>query len=85
MYELVVEIKRVKKKLDKYLKQRKDISLKLKRLCFNPRYELGAHKLHGELREKWSCWLGGNLRIIYVIDDENKVIRVEKIGPHNIY
>jgi len=37
------------------------------------------------LKGKWSCWLGLKIRMIYEIDDLNKLIIVEAIGTHKIY
>jgi len=57
----------------------------LQRLKNDPRRELDAHKLKGKLEGKWSCWLGGDLRLIYEIDDENKEIIVVTAGSHKEY
>ena len=74
MYEIHPITKRAKKRLDEYLLIRGDIKDKLVRLKINPRRELGAHPLHGKLEGKWACWLGSNVRMIYFIDDEKRVI-----------
>ena len=85
MYEIYSSNKRVEKKLDDYIRFRKDVLEKLKRLKCNPRRELGAHLLKGKLIGKWSCWLGSNIRMIYVIDDYNKIIWIDSIGTHKLY
>ena len=84
MYKLVAK-KRIRKKIEFYINQRRDISEKLERLKNNPRKTCGAHPLHGDLKGKWSCWLGSNIRMTYSIDDQNEIIIVYSIGTHNIY
>jgi len=85
MYEIHPANRRVEKKLDKLIKTRQDIVDKLRRLKQNPRKALDAHPLHGHLEGKWACWLGSNLRIIYIIDDVNKKIEIEATGTHKVY
>ncbi len=85
MYEIYPANKKVEKLLNNLIKTRKDVVEKLKRLKENPRRALDAHPLHGGLEGKWSCWLGLNLRIIYIIDDANKRIEIEAAGTHKIY
>ena len=85
MYEIYTANKKTEKRLQDLIKSRKDISEKLNRLKSNPRKELDAHPLHGRLANKWSCWLGYNLRIIYSINDVNKEIIIEAVGSHKIY
>ena len=85
MYKISITSSKVKKRLFEYLKSRNDIKNKLEKLKINPRGEIGAHLLHGRLADKWSCWLGSNIRMVYVIDDKNKRIIVEAIGSHKIY
>ena len=85
MYKLVTANKRVRKFLQIYLSRRSDLAEKLDRLRSNPKRELGAHPLHGRLKGKWSCWLGENIRMIYSINDEERLIIVEAIGSHKIY
>ena len=84
MYEIIAK-KRIKKKIESYIAQYKDIPEKLKRLQKNPRNACKAHPLHGDLKGKWSCWLRSNIRIIYTINDEKKLIIVFSIGTHKIY
>lgn len=67
------------------LSSRKDIPEKLERLKKNPRKELNAHKLKGKLESKWSCYLGGDLRLVYEIDDISKEIIVVAAGSHKVY
>ncbi len=85
MYEIYLANKKVEKVLERIAKERKDIAEKLERLQQDPRRNVGAHPLHGRLAGKWACWLGSNLRIIYVIDDVNKRIEIEAVGSHKIY
>lgn len=85
MYKIHAANKRVEKRLEEYIKLRRDIPSKLDRLKLNPHRDLGAHPLHGRLKGKWGCWLGANVRIIYSIDDINKIIFIEAIGTHKIY
>ncbi len=64
---------------------RQDIKNKLQKLKQNPRREIGAHPLFGKLREKWACWLGSNIRMIYSIDDSKQIITIETVRTHKIY
>lgn len=85
MYRFQIANTRTEKRLREYIRQREDIKNKLDRLKIDPRRELNAHPLHGRLTGKWSCWLGSNIRIIYSINDIEKVIVIEAIGTHKIY
>ena len=85
MYEIYLASKKVEKILGKLLKIRNDIEDKLRKLKIDPRRNAGAHPLHGPLSDKWSCWLGSNIRIIYTIDDINKRIEIEAVGTHRVY
>ena len=85
MYDLLVANKKTEKRLDNYIKSRKDIKGKLQKLQLDPRRILGAHPLHGRLAGKWGCWLGYNIRIIYSIDDQGKNVIIEAVGTHKIY
>lgn len=85
MYELYVANSRSEKNLRELLVRRNDIKDKLNRLKNDPRRETGAHPLHGRLKGKWSCWLGSDIRMIYSIDDEKKIIIIEAVGSHKIY
>ncbi len=85
MYKLFIANDRAEKRLLGYIKIRNDIKGKLDRLKTDPRRECGAHPLHGRLAGKWACWLGSNVRMVYTIDDTNKLIIVEAVGTHNIY
>ena len=84
MYKLAAK-KRIRKKIEFYINQRRAISEKLERLKNNPRKACGAHPLHGDLKGKWACWLGSNIRMTYSINDQNKIIIAYSIGTHNIY
>lgn len=83
MYRIFTSNRKVKKRLRNYINKRKDIPKKLDRIKMNPRKECGAHPLQGRLKDKWACWLGSNIRLVYVIDDENKIVFVEDLGSHN--
>ena len=85
MYEIFVANGKTESILESYIRQRGDIKRKLDRLKSNPRKECGAHPLHGSLAGKWSCWLGGNIRAVYRIDDERRLIIIEAVGTHKIY
>ncbi|MBS3171807.1 type II toxin-antitoxin system mRNA interferase toxin, RelE/StbE family [Candidatus Woesearchaeota archaeon] len=85
MYEIYPANKRVEKKLEEIKNSRNDVFEKLKNLKENPRENSGAHPLHGRLQGKWACWLGSNLRIIYIIDDKSKRIDVLAAGSHKVY
>ncbi|MEI6058735.1 MAG: hypothetical protein WCP89_03100 [archaeon] len=50
-----------------------------------PRRTNGAHPLHGRLNGKWACWLGANIRMIYSINDSEKIVIIEAVGSHKIY
>jgi mRNA-degrading endonuclease RelE of RelBE toxin-antitoxin system len=46
-------------------------------------HSIGAHKLHGKLKNQWSFYVKGQYRIIFIFDN-NDVIFLD-IGPHDIY
>ena len=48
---------------------------------FDPR--LDTHKLHGRLKDQWSFWITGKIRILFEFDN-NDVIFLD-IGGHPIY
>ncbi|MEK6908953.1 MAG: type II toxin-antitoxin system mRNA interferase toxin, RelE/StbE family [Nanoarchaeota archaeon] len=85
MYEIFFLTTKTKTQLESYIRTRGDIKEKLERLKQNPRKANGAHPLHGKLKGKWACWLGSNLRIIYIIDEIQKEISIEAVGTHKIY
>ncbi|PIO08754.1 hypothetical protein COU59_00250 [Candidatus Pacearchaeota archaeon CG10_big_fil_rev_8_21_14_0_10_34_12] len=85
MYEIATRNTKIKKEIEKHISTIKSINEKLNRLKKNPRKEIGAHTLHGRLKGKWACWLGSNIRMIYEIDDYEKIIIIEAIGTHKIY
>ena len=85
MYEIKTRNKNVKKEIERYISIRPAIKEKLFRLSQNPWKECGAHPLHGRLAGKWACWLGSNIRMVYEIDDSEKIVIVEAVGSHNIY
>jgi len=85
MYKVRAGNKKIQKKLEEYIRIRNDIKDKLVRLGINPRKETGAHPLHGDLTGKWACWLGSNIRMIYIIDNKDKEVKILGIGTHNIY
>ena len=83
MYKITTRSKRAEKQFYQFLDH--NISEKLELLKQNPRGALGAHKLKGKLKGKWSCWFGRNIRMIYEIDEENKEIIIVAVGSHKIY
>ncbi len=74
--------RKTEKKLSEYVRIRGDIKDKLDRLKEDPRRTNGAHPLHGKLQGKWSCWLGSNIRSIYIIDDNKKEVIIQAVGTH---
>jgi len=85
MYKLFTANSKTEKLLRKYIEKKADIKNKLDKLKENPRKFIGAHPLHGKLKSKWGCWLGSNIRAIYMIDEEEKSIIIQAIGTHKIY
>ena len=85
MYELKTYNEKIKKKIEEYVFNRKSIKDKLEMLKQNPRRNCGAHPLHGRLAGKWACWLGTDIRLIYKINDSDKIILAEAIGSHKVY
>jgi len=61
------------------------IKEKLELLKENPRKHLEAHPLYGKLKGLWSCWFGANIRMVYKLDDVNKLIIIFAVGSHNLY
>ena len=85
MYKIFTLTKKTEDNVEKYIRLRQDIKEKLERLKENPRKANGAHQLHGKLKGKWACWLGSNIRTIYLIDESIKEILILAIGTHKIY
>jgi len=85
MYEIFTANSKIEKQIQEYLLLRKDIKDKLDRLKESPYGANGAHKLHGKLEGKWACWLGSNIRVIYIINEVMKKIILVAIGTHKIY
>jgi addiction module RelE/StbE family toxin len=85
MYRIFTANSKTEKILQEYLSCRRDIRDKLEKLKLDPRRTNGAHPLHGKLDGKWSCWLGSNIRMIYLIDDKNQSIIALAVGSHKIY
>ncbi len=85
MYKIQIANDKAEKRLQEYIKSRNDIKGKLDRLKIDPRKELDAHPLHGRLAEKWGCWLGSNIRLVYTINDSNETIIIEAVGTHKAY
>lgn len=83
MYKITTKSRKAEKQFYQYINDK--IVAKLNLLRENPREKLGAHKLKGNLKGKWSCWLGSNIRMIYEIDDINKEIVVFAVGSHKVY
>ena len=85
MYKIFTANSKTEKMLLNYIESRNDLKNKLDRLKENPRKSLGAHQLHWKLKGKWACWLGSNIRAIYTINDQEKIIIIESVGTHKIY
>ncbi len=85
MYSLFTANSKTERKLKQYIALRDDIKNKLDRLKDNPYRANGAHQLHGKLSGKFACWLGSNIRIIYIINEIKKSIIIEAVGTHKIY
>ena len=85
MYKLTTRSKKAEKQYYEVFGSREGIPAKLEKLMEEPRNHLDAHKLKGKLQGKWSCSLGGDIRMIYEIDDEKKEIVVVAVGSHKIY
>ena len=85
MYKISIPNKKVKNKLEDYIKQRNNIKERLDSLREDPRRNCGAHPLRGNLKGKWACWFGSNIRAIYIIDDPDKIIIIIDVGTHKIY
>ncbi|HLD97974.1 MAG TPA: type II toxin-antitoxin system mRNA interferase toxin, RelE/StbE family [Candidatus Nanoarchaeia archaeon] len=85
MYEIFTANSKTEKILHEHISMRKDIIRKLDLLKIDPKKFNGAHPLHGRLKGKWACWLGSNIRIIYSINDVDKIIIIEAVGTHKIY
>jgi len=85
VYKIAAANSKVEKKLYEYASRRVDINDKFQRIKEDPRRANGAHPLHGKLTGKWSCWLGSNIRMIYVIGDAKRLIIVMTVGSHKVY
>jgi len=83
MYNITTRTKRAEKQFYEFLDDK--IAEKLEMLKQNPRGKLGAHKLKGKLKNKWSCWFGADIRMIYEIDEESREIIVVAVGSHKLY
>ncbi len=85
MYIISIPNKKVRNQLEDYIKQRNSIKEKLDLLRGNLRRNCGAHPLKGNFKGKWACWLGSNIRAIYIINDLDEVIIIVDAGTHKIY
>lgn len=81
-YTLSTINSKTEKILSGYIATREDIKEKLDKLKEDPRRTNGAHSPHGKLQGKWSCWLGSNIRLIYTINDSEKLIIIHAVGTH---
>ena len=81
-YILTTLNRKTEKMLSEYMAIRRDVKEKLNKLKEDPRRANGAHQLHGKLKGKWSCWLGSNIRLIYTIDEKEKLIIIHAVGTH---
>ena len=85
MYRIFTANSKTEKILQECISLRNYIKEKLDKLKLEPRRANGAHPLHGKLKGKWSCWLGSNIRMIYIINEKEKKIIIEAVGSHKIY
>ena len=85
VYKIFTANTKTEKILQGYLSSRRDMRDKIDKLKLDPRGSNGAHPLHGRLRGKWGAWLGQNIRMIYTINDFEKIIIIEAVGSHKIY
>ena len=83
MYKIVTKSRKAEKQFLIHVNEK--IKEKLELLKENPRKYLDAHQLHGKMEGLWSCWFGANVRMIYKLDDANKLIIVFAVGSHKIY
>ena len=74
-YKITTRSEKAEKQFNEYLDEK--MSKKLELLKENPRKFLDAHKLKGKLEGLWSCWLGGDIRMIYEIDDINGTLSLD--------
>ncbi len=44
---------------------------------------LDTHKLHGRLKDQWSFWITGKIRILFEFDNDDVIFL--DIGDHGIY
>jgi mRNA interferase RelE/StbE len=66
------------KKLDQKTQRR--INIAMDEIIENPFEGTHIKKLKGRLEDKY-CYSLGRLRVIYYLDENNKIIYVEAIGP----
>ena len=85
MYKIFIANKKTEKILQKYISIKSDIKNKLDLLKLDPRKHNSAHLLHGRLKGKWACWFGSNIRAIYNIEDNEKIVIIQAVGTHKIY
>ena len=84
-YIIETSTSKIERRLKNFIKEYPAIKSKLKRLQKNPRKELNAHQLHGELEGLWGCHLSKNPDIVavYFISDKNKRIGILRVGSHD--
>ncbi len=75
--------KRFKKDIKKAYPDKRRAFKKLQEI-FNANYQINKkfhhHKLHGKLKDYYTCYLGPDLVIIYRKDKKNKTIYLLRIG-----
>lgn len=77
--ELAKELARVKKRDQKLVKQ---VEKQLEIFSTNPKYpSLRLHKLKGELKNLWSVSITKNIRLIYLLEDDEAYF--VDIGTHD--
>ena len=82
MYSFTTRSKKAEKQFYNVLQQRPGIKKKLEELKEDPSKKLHAHRLKGKLEGLCSCYLGGDIRLVYKIDEQNKEIVVFSAGSH---
>lgn len=84
VYSFTTRSKKAERQFYAVLALREGVRDKLELLREDPRGAVGAHKLKGKLIGKWSCVLGGDIRVVYEIDDEKKELVVVAAGSHKM-
>lgn len=76
--------KNLKKRFSNNKQVEEKLSERLKLLISDPHnLELKNHKLQGEKKDYYAFSVTGDVRVIYKIDQTNKIIELYDIGTHN--